>query len=202
MPKPPEWSEPDKEYLRQHYPNTDNATLSEYFGRSVPAVKMAAKKQGLRKSREHLSCAGRFESGAAPWNKGTSYNAGGRSTLSRFKKGQKPHNTNPIGHERVSADDILQRKVTDTGNTNRDYVAVHKLIWEEHNGPVPAGHIVVFKDRNRRNFDPANLECISRGENAKRNSIHRYPKELVSLIRVQSNLKRKINQRVDHEKQT
>jgi len=36
------------------------------------------------------------------------------------------------------------------------------LIWERHNGPVPPGHVVIFGDGNRRNFDPGNLLLVSR----------------------------------------
>lgn len=45
-----------------------------------------------------------------------------------------------------------------------------------------------------------NLELITRAERMRRNSIHRYPPELKSAIRVISKLKRTI-QEVEHEKQ-
>ena len=46
----------------------------------------------------------------------------------------------------------------------------HILIWEEHNGKVPAGHLINFKDGNRFNFDINNLMCITRAEHGIMNS--------------------------------
>lgn len=46
---------------------------------------------------------------------------------------------------------------------------LHRIIWREHNGPIPAKHIVCFRDGNRNNFDPENLGLMSMNENARRN---------------------------------
>jgi len=81
-----------------------------------------------------------------------------------FKKGQKPHTWRPIGTERTTKEGYLQRKVTDTGNTVRDYVEVHRLLWEEHHGPIPEGHVVIFKDGDRTHITLDNLMLISRAE--------------------------------------
>ena len=71
----------------------------------------------------------------------------------------------PIGSERVTKDGYLQRKVTDTGYTPKDWVAVSHIEWEKHSGrKVPKGHAVIFRDSNNRNFAPANLELISRAD--------------------------------------
>lgn len=64
------------------------------------------------------------------------------------------------------------------------------------NGPLPAGYIVVFADRNNRNFAPSNLEAVTRAENMRRNSyLTRYPKDVADLIRMRGVLNRKINNR-------
>jgi len=42
---------------------------------------------------------------------------------------------------------------------------VHRLVWEEHNGPVPKGYIVTFLDGNKENTDISNLALISQREN-------------------------------------
>jgi hypothetical protein len=41
-------------------------------------------------------------------------------------------------------------------------VMLHRIIWEEHNGKIPAGHWVVFRDHNRLNCAIENLLCLSR----------------------------------------
>ena len=38
----------------------------------------------------------------------------------------------------------------------------HYLIWEEKNGSVPKGHIIIFADRNKNNFELNNLLLVSR----------------------------------------
>lgn len=123
--------------------------------------------------------------------------ARGRSSETQFKKGQKPHTWLPVGSTRVSADGYLQRKISDTGYP-RDWKSIHILLWEEHVGPIPTGHCVCFKDNNKQNVVIDNLELITRAERMRRNSIHRYPPELKSAIRVISKLKRTI-QEVEHE---
>ena len=40
----------------------------------------------------------------------------------------------------------------------------HVLVWEKLNGKLPDGHIVIFADRNKRNFDADNLIAITRKE--------------------------------------
>lgn len=116
------------------------------------------------------------------------WSAGGRVRETQFKPGGRPHSWLPIGSERTSKDGYLQRKVTDTGYPPRDGVGVHILIWREHCGEIPPGHVVVFRDRNKHNLQLGNLELISRAENCRRNSIHRYPPELKEVIRLQKRL--------------
>ena len=43
---------------------------------------------------------------------------------------------------------------------------LHRAVWEEHNGPVPEGMVVTFKDSDRLNCDIDNLILVTRGENA------------------------------------
>ena len=83
--------------------------------------------------------------------------------------------------------------MTDTGYTPRDYVAVHHLVWAEHYGPVPAGHAIVFRDGNKNNFNIENLECVSRAELMRRNTVHRYPKEIALAVQLRGALNRKLN---------
>ena len=139
-----------------------------------------------------------------PWNTGTHFVAGGRSAETRFKPGTVPPNHKPLGSERV-VDGYLQRKMTDTGYPPRDWVPVHVLIWREAHGPVPPDHAVRFKDGDRRNFDLANLECISRADLMRRNTRHNLPKPLADIIALRAALNRKINrlrrQTDDHAEQ-
>ena len=86
-----------------------------------------------------------------------------------FKKGTMAgaaqHNYVPIGTERVSKDGYRERKVTDDPNLvpARRWVGVHRLVWEQENGPIPDGHVIVFLDGDKRNCAPSNLRCVPRG---------------------------------------
>jgi hypothetical protein len=53
---------------------------------------------------------------------------------------------------------------------NRQTIYLHHVVWQEHFGPVPAGHKVVFKDGNHLNCDIANLELLTNSEQVKRHA--------------------------------
>lgn len=200
------WDDWEFEYVRRWYPVTPTDELAEQLGRSRTATYQVAQRMGLKKDPSYYEAgyggrtdggkgaACRFPKGHVPWNKGIHWDSGGRSHETRFKKGQKPHSWQPIGSERV-LDGYRQRKVTDTGYPPRDWRPVHVLHWERYRGPVPEGHIVVFKNGNKRDIRIANLECISRVENMQRNTVHRLPKELAEIIQLRGALNRQINKR-------
>ena len=97
-----------------------------------------------------------FRKGMSPWNKGMKGVGGWEPT--QFKKGQMPVNYRPVGSERVNVEDYTEMKVADP----KTWTYKHVFVWEEHNGPVPKGYVVIFGDGNRRNFDPTNLILVSR----------------------------------------
>jgi hypothetical protein len=101
---------------------------------------------------------GRFKKGNVPFNKGKKgLNIGGIET--RFKKGQKPHNYKPIGTERINGEGYVDIKI----NANK-WRPKHQVIWEQHNGKIPRGHVIIFGDGNKFNFDVNNLISVSRSQ--------------------------------------
>jgi len=171
---------------------------SAIMGRGTSSIYNRVQKLQLKRTDEYkaITGCGRFKVGQNSWNAGMKgWDAGGRSKETQFKLGERPSNTwRPVGSERVSKDEILFRKVADTGVKRKDWKAVHALIWEEHNGPIPDRYIVIFKDRDRTNFDPSNLEAVSRQTNMRRNSIARYGEDYRSSAIKLGWFKRKINQ--------
>jgi hypothetical protein len=148
-----------------------------------------------RMTPDHPGRASQFQKGSVPFNKGRKGICYSGSVPTQFKKGMKSRNWKPIGSERVS-NGYAHRKVTDTGYPPRDWIALHILVWQEHTGQqLPKGHAVVFRDRNIKNLDPANLECITRAELMARNTIHRYPQPLKHAIRLVNKLQRTINEK-------
>lgn len=131
--------------------------INEKFGLQITAKQMNTfkKNHGLVSG---LDC--RFKKGSVPANKGTKgvYNVGGNRTS--FKPGHKPLNYKPVGYERVDRDGYTLVKVSDDGAWHERWRHKHKVIWEEANGPIPEGHVVLFADQDRSNIVLDNLILI------------------------------------------
>lgn len=211
------WTPYQDEVLTMLYPDTPTAAIAQRLRKTPSQVYGRAHKLGLKKSDAFLQQYGgrltggdsrgastRFQKGHQTWNAGKSFHAGGRSAETQFQKGRAPQearNYQPIGSFRISRDGLLEQKVTDdAAYPARRWVAYQRIVWERAHGPIPPGCVVAFLP-GTRTTDPEQitadrLECITKAENMRRNTIHRYPPELKDVIRLQGKLKRKI-----HEKQ-
>lgn len=191
----------DAELTRLYSLHT-NTDIGRILGCTEPAVLNRAQHLGLRKP-EGFTNAGCFTPGQRSWNAGKKgWHAGGRSAETRFKPGSKPPTWKPIGHERVTDDGYLQRKVTDTGVTRRDYVNVHWLLWLEAGREIPPGHALIFKDGDPTHIALDNLELVSRADLMRRNSLHNYPKPIAELIQLRGALMRKIHRAERNHQET
>jgi hypothetical protein len=213
LPKRRFWLADEVEQLRRLYADTPTKKIAEQLQRDVKGVYVKAAELGLKKSAAYLAgphayrlrrgggvgTATRFKPGQTPWNKGSHYVAGGRSAETRFKSGHRGGRAvqvyQPIGAERISKDGYLQRKVNDDLPFQRRWRFVHVLLWERHHGPVPKGHAIVFRDGDKRNLVIENLDCVSRQELMRRNTVHRLPKEFAELVQLRGALNRQINAR-------
>lgn len=113
---------------------------------------------------------GRFEKGSTPWNKGIHFQAGGRCTETQFKKGNKPHNTKPVGYESVDKDGYVHFKPPGS----EKMVIKHTYLWKQAYGPIPPGKCLIFLDGNKLNCDLSNLKLIDRATHARMNQRHLY----------------------------
>lgn len=201
------WTPSEDAVLVARYPHERTDDISRDLGIPLVSCYARAMRLGLKKTAAYLASPAahrfdgekgknsRFKPGQRAWNTGKPYRAGGRSVETQFKPGHKTHTWRPIGSERITDDGYRQRKITDTGNTVADWVEIHRLTWEEHHGPIPSGHVIVFRDRNKLNCAIENLELISRAELARRNSIHRLPPELRDTSLLLGRVTRAINKR-------
>ncbi len=211
------WTFEQLALLKAHYPDMRTADLVEILGRKLPSIYNMAFKLKLNKSAAFLASpasgrtngrqgfGSRFVKGQEAWNKGTHFKAGGRSAETQFKKGVRQGVAvklyQPIGSERLSKDDYLQRKVNDDLPLQGRWRGVHIINWESVNGKLPKGHAIVFRDGNKKNCAIENLELVTRAELMRRNSYHNnYPKEIAQLIQLKGAVQRKINRREKNER--
>jgi hypothetical protein len=207
------WSEAEERMLIARYPDEPTQELADELGLQLHQLYAKARRLGLSKSEAFYQsepsgrlngtqgAARRFTKGLVPWNKGLKgLPSPGRMAQTQFKTGNRPENWLPIGSLRTTPDGYQQKKITDTGYPPVDWKAVHVLLWEEHHGPVAINLCVCFKDGNKSHIVLENLELITRAERMRRNTIHRYPEELKSVIRAVSKLQRTIRE-AEHEKQ-
>lgn len=146
----------------------------------------------------------RFVKGQAAHNKGKAHPTRGRSAETQFKPGYRGGTAlqkyKPIGTERISKDGYLERKINDDMPLQKRWRAVHLLLWESVNGPLPRGMAVVFLDGNKRNISLDNLELISRSDLMRRNTVHNLPPEIKEMVDLKRHLTRAIHQKEkEHE---
>ena len=209
--------------LKRRYPHEATAAIAADLGVTVTACYQMARKLGVKKSPAYLAspsacrlrrgdkvgAAYRYLPGHVPANKGLRRPgwAPGRMADTQFKPGTSPHTTLPVGSYRLDKQGTLQRKIgTAKGSNSKRWRGVHELVWVAAHGPVPPGHICVFKPGLRTAvLDEITLdrvECISLAENMRRNSYHnRYPKEIGLAIQARGALLRKIRNAEKHQSQ-
>lgn len=154
------YTEEEKEFIAGNAKGRSTKELTDMvnkkFGLSLRTSQIRAFKKNYSIT-SGVDC--RFKKDQEPWNKGkTGLDLGGKET--QFKKGNKPHNYMPVGSERINGDGYVDIKIADPD----EWKGKHILIWEKHNGPVPEGHVIIFGDRDNRNFEIENLICVSRQE--------------------------------------
>ena len=137
-----------------------------------------------------------YKKGHVPWMKGRKMapDQFEKCKGTMFKTGVVPKNKAPIGTVRVRHNFARNRhylyiKIDNAGGWRE----LHRVVWEQENGPQPRGSNIVFKDGDYNNCHIDNLEMISNAEKMRRGTIHnQYPEELIKTIHALGVLKRKI----------
>lgn len=215
------WNAEEDAVLVEFFPHVSTRIVAEAFECSESSVHQRAHRLGLRKTEKYLASPAacrlrrgdnigkcyRFPKGHVPANKGLKRPgwSAGRMRETQFKKGHLGGNAaklvKPIGSERISKDGYLERKINNDLPFQARWRAVHLIIWEKHNGPLPRGYAVTFKDGDKTNICIENLARIHRAELMQRNTVHNLPPELKQVIQLNGQLKRRIRERQEHEEQ-
>ena len=197
------WTESELTYLREHYPNTRTLEMSEHLGRSVRAINLKANILYLKKSSEFIKSQlnggvpYQYKKGQPAHNKNKKWSdymskeKQEKLLKTCFKKGNLPINTKEDGAITIRKDK-LKKDYKFIRLAKSKWIALHVHLWKQHHGEIPKGLIIVFKDNNPMNCTIENLEAITRIENMKRNTYHRYPNELKRTLKLLKNVKSKL----------
>jgi hypothetical protein len=196
------WTDKESATLVALFPTHSARDIAKVLGLTLKQVYAKAQHLGLKKTAEwirersrqamanpsHNGRKTQFNPGHSTWNKGISGYMGANATS--FK----------TGSTRI-ADGYPQRKIADTGCTRRDFVPVHHLVWRLHGLAIPAGHALVFRDANRMNPDINNLELVTRADLMRRNSMHRWGREISQITQLKGAITRQINKRIKQQQE-
>ena len=114
----------------------------------------------------------RVQKGHTPFSKGKKWDeymspeSQARSRMTTFKKGDTPHNTQPLGSISIMVGYWVM-KVSHTGNQHQKWKFLHRLLWEKEKGPIPKGMNVVFRNGDRNDIRMENLMLMDRKEMAR-----------------------------------
>lgn len=191
-------------------PNIFPIDIAKRLNRRVQQVYQKAKAMGLKAPLERIRLAGklatdhpnavahRFKKGSIPPNKGKKMSPEfyKKAKPTMFKKGHTPVNHREVGSERVNVDGYIEIKVAEPNK----WKLKHRVIWESHNGKIPHGHNIQFKNHNTQDCRIENLYMISKAEQMRNENsfIAKYPKELQDVIRLKGMVKRQIHK---HQRQ-
>lgn len=159
------WTEEEKEYLKvvtpgHHYTEIQELMTKRFnYDFTMEQIKGALRRYDLK-----TGFTGQYNKGNIPFNKGRN----GKEYLSekalegmkktQFKTGQAPVNWRPLGSERITVDGYTEIKIAEPNK----WRLKQQLIWEEHNGKIPKGSVVLFGNGDKSNFDINNLVLVSR----------------------------------------
>ena len=170
------WSLADDQLLREQYADRPTWELAILVERGESAVYRRAYQLDLSKSARSLaktrfkpghsaSVASQFRPGHRPHNQGVKgWQAGGRSSQTRFVTNNRPHNWQPIGSLRTRTDGYLEVKLRDIRPSRQCWETLHTLLWRQHHGDIPAGHCIIFVNNDRSDVVIENLSKITRRE--------------------------------------
>lgn len=198
-------TEQQKVYIRLHYLDRPIKQIAREIGRSQTFVRSEMNRQNLVIPDEVLKArkkSTQFSKGQVPVNKGKkqeeymSQEAIERTKATRFQPGHNPHNTS---HDYAISWRSHKGKVEYywIRVSKGKWIQLHRFLWELVYGPIPADHLVQFKDGNTRNVRIDNLYLTTRKKQAiiNKQGGHEVPYEMRKTINLIYDLKSKIDEK-------
>jgi hypothetical protein len=197
--------------IAARYHTTPTAELAADMGMPVGRIHAYARRAGLKKSLELVREMARdrsshpdhpmrkfhFPKGHVPANKGMVGVCHPAMIPTQFKKGDRPCNWMPLGAVKLDSYGVLVRKVREGNNGGLNWEGVHRLVWKAAHGPIPHNHVIAFKGgkpiTKLEDITLDAIECISRKEIVRRNSIWNKSPELARLYQLKGQIKRQVN---------
>lgn len=151
-----------RNFIEKNYTGNGPTAMTELVNKKFKTNYTRNQMKGYYKNHKlNSGLTGRFEKGHIPPNKGLKGYCYPGSVKTQFKKGNTPVNHKPVGSERIdNRDGYVLVKVAEPDT----WKLKHRVLWEENNGPIPKGYVVILKDGNRNNITLENLALISRAE--------------------------------------
>ena len=195
------WDEEEEQFLKRYYFEKTAKEIAVLLGKTIASVKNRVHKLSItlpEAEREKRKFLNQFQSGQIPLNKGKKWDdfmskeAQANARKTTFKKGNLPHNT--------KFDNAITIRNDKSGTPYQwiriglsNWQMLHVFNYTKNYGAVPEGFNVYFKNGDTMNCEPENLGLETRADNMKRNSIHNYPEEIKTTIKLLTKLKRIIN---------
>ena len=168
------YTQEEHDFMVMYVPGHSHKEILEEFNkRFSPPVTLNKIKAYIKNHNLNTGRTGYFEKGHISHNKGKKMpeEVYEKVKLTMFKPGDKPKNTLPIGTELMLSDGYVWVKIDDQPKVPKkvNWKQKHRLVWEEVNGPVPEGCLVIFLDGDRTNFALENLHMVTKSQNARLN---------------------------------
>ena len=207
------WNFADEWMVRGYFPHIETRILAARLHHGYSSTSIHAKRIRVRKTSAFMEemlrecgrratldgAATRFQKGLIPANKGKKMPGWGpgRMKETQFKKGQVSVNTMPMWSFRWVDGYLMLKTGKRHGPPNDRWEYVHRLIWEQANGPLPDWHVarIWWKDGDHGNCSLSNLELVAAKDHMARTTVHSLPAPLPHLIQLAGALKRKIRNR-------
>lgn len=169
------WTETEDATLRSLYSDSDPETLAEHLpGRTYSSII----------TRAHLLCVGKSQKYLRE--------VGCASMKIGMERYGKEFWEKPIGSTRNNGDRTLLKIASPD-----IWVPLHAHVWEQANGPIPEGLMVVAKDGNLKNVDLQNLCLRTFSEHVIRccPNYRHLPEGIVDILHLQNEIKKEIKRR-------